>query len=194
MMMMMLLLLLLGAAEASIPAEYDARSERPRCAAFQRIMNQGSVASCCAFAMATALSARECLRDGRDTLYSPQQIWDCSGPSISDIQNGTLLRSLINAMGAVSSPTSAYFLVPNACAPAQQLSAPSLQRCADTFNSCATGVIVPPVQASATFLLSTFSGPRDYGVILAARYMMVVRHTLIDHTKALPDFVGTSHV
>ena len=169
-----LIILISCAAAAAVPPEYDARALRPLCAAWHSIMNQGSVASCCSFAMASALSVRECLRDGRDTLYSSQQIWDCSGPSLSDAQNGTLLQGLIGAMGDVSSPHSAYFLVPHACAPAQLLpAAPSLQRCADTFNSCVTGVILPPVEASATFRLSTFSGPRDYGVILAARYMMV---------------------
>jgi hypothetical protein len=122
--------------------------------------------------MATALAARECLRDGRDTLYSPQQIWDCSGPTISDSENGTLLQQLIYAMGDVSNVESAYFLVPHACAPVQ-LPEPSLQRCAQTFSACLAGTMIPPVVTSATFRLSTFDGPSAYGVILAARYMMI---------------------
>ncbi len=159
--------------EASVPLEYDARALRPRCAAWSAVMDQGSIASCCSFAISTALSARECLRDGRDTLYAAQQIWDCSGPSISDAQNGTLLQSLINAMGDVSSPYSAYFLIPHRCASSLIQSSPSLARCSQSFRSCNGTSIIPPIKTSSTFRLSTFNGPNDYGVILAARYMMM---------------------
>ena len=157
----------------AIPSDYDARALRPRCTAWSNIADQGDVATCCSFAMATALSARECMRDGRNTMYAPQQIWDCSGPGISDVQNGTLLQRLIGAMGDVTSPYSAYFLVPRTCAPVYIQSSPNLTRCAQTFSSCGGTEIIPPIEASSTFRLSTFSGPNDYGVILAGRYMMM---------------------
>jgi hypothetical protein len=156
----------------SIPSEYDARALRPKCAVWNTIMNQGGIASCCSFAMATALSARDCMRDGRNRLYSPQQIWDCSGPSISDTQNGTLLQHLITGMGDTTNIYSAQFLVPYACAPTPIQSEPSLMRCSQTFAACHPGFVLPPIKASVIFRLSTYSGPLDYGVILAARYMM----------------------
>ena len=159
----------------SIPSEYDGRALRPNCAAWRTIMNQGGIASCCSFAMATALSARECLRDGRNSLYSPQQIWDCSGPSISNTENGTLLQHLISEMGDTSNFFSSQFLVPYDCASTHIQSEPNLTRCSQTFAACHhPGVIIPPIKTSAGFRLSTYySGPPDYGVILAARYMML---------------------
>lgn len=161
------------AAAASPPPEYDARALRPRCAAWRHVFDQDGTASCCAAAIATALSARECLRDGRDTLYAPRQIWDCAGPTLANAENGTLLERLIDAMGDAARPQSARFLLPHPCAPAMPRADPNLTHCARAFDNCTAAVAMPPLDAAATFQLSTFNGPPDFGVILAARYMML---------------------
>ena len=125
---------------------YDARALRPGCTAWSQVLSQGEASSCCAAAMATSLSLRECLRDGRDTMYSAQQIWDCSGSAISSVKNGTLLQSLIDAM----LESGDHFLVRHECAPTMLNTEPSSDRCE---NTC-PGEMTHPITTSSTFWLS----------------------------------------
>ena len=129
---------------------YDARGLSPGCSAWYDVLSQGTTSSCCAAAMATSLSLRECLRDGRDTMYSAQQIWDCSGSAISSVRNGTLLQGLIDAM----LESGRRFLVHQGCAAGMTLnmieSEPSDDRCE---NTCPDD-IMQSIDVSATFKLS----------------------------------------
>ena len=178
---------LLGATASAfktMPTDYDPRSTtHSRCAAW-RIMDQGDCLSCCAYAIASALSARECIRDNRDTMYSAQQIWDCAGPTIATCERGTNLYQMQEAMG--SGDRAAYFLIPNQCTSQQQQqpqgqtwinTAPDPAKCAASFEACQTSSssmvgFQPRMQSSTTFSVETFKGPSDYGLILAAKYMM----------------------
>ena len=88
-------------AVAQLPASYDSRSLwKEHCTRFSVIHNQGNCSSCCAMALSSAISARECMRDGRDIVYSAQQIWDCVGESASATCNdGAYLDNLIRSLG-----------------------------------------------------------------------------------------------
>lgn len=65
-------------AASSLPASYDARTSWGSCRAF-RVLNQGGCGSCWAFAAATALSARMCIRTQRmfDEVLAPQDYLSC---------------------------------------------------------------------------------------------------------------------
>jgi hypothetical protein len=143
---------------AVLPQSYDAKDLRPMCSAWSHVLSQGNASSCCAAAMATSLSLRECLRDGRDTMYSAQQIWDCSGAAISSVKNGTLLQRLIDAM-LVSGD---HFLVRHECAPTMLDTEPSSDRCERTCPDEMTR----PVAMSAAFKLSG-----EDGGVAARRHM-----------------------
>jgi hypothetical protein len=145
-----------------MPRSYDAKALRPACAAWSHVMSQGNASSCCAAAMATSLSLRECLRDGRDTMYSAQQIWDCSGTVISSVKNGTLLQSLIDAM----LESGDHFLVRHECAPIMLNTEPSSKRCENTCPDDMTR----PITTSATFRLSG-DGAEPYEGLVARSHM-----------------------
>lgn len=49
------------------------------CRIFHRVFTQDGCGACSAFAVATVLAMRACLRDGRDFIPSPYRIFDCSG-------------------------------------------------------------------------------------------------------------------
>ena len=174
-----LILIILAAIQlnaAVLPPSYNARELRPACSAWSHVMSQGEASSCCAAAMATSLSLRECLRDGRDTMYSAQQIWDCSGSSISSVKNGTLLQSLIYAM----LDSGDHFLVRHECAPTMINSEPSGERCENTCPDDMTR----PIAMSAAFKIS---GEDDGGV--AARHHMkeeIMRNGPVLAVLALP--------
>jgi hypothetical protein len=53
-------------------------------------------------ALASALGARACLQDRRDTVFSAAQIWDCAGDDVATCADGTLLRPLIRVLATRS--------------------------------------------------------------------------------------------
>jgi hypothetical protein len=174
-----ILIIIISAAmqpSAAMPPYYDARDLRPGCSAWSHIMAQGEASSCCAAAMATSLSLRECLRDGRDTMYSAQQIWDCSGTAISSVRNGTLMQSLIDAM----LESGDHFLVRHECAPTMINSEPSGDRCDHTCPDDMTR----PIATSAAFKLSG----EDDGGVAARRHMKeeIMRNGPVIAVLALP--------
>ena len=174
-----ILIIIISAAmqpSAAMPPYYDARDLRPGCSAWSHIMAQGEASSCCAAAMATSLSLRECLRDGRDTMYSAQQIWDCSGTAISSVRNGTLMHSLIDAM----LESGDHFLVRHECAPTMINSEPSGDRCDHTCPDDMTR----PIATSAAFKLSG----EDDGGVAARRHMKeeIMRNGPVIAVLALP--------
>ena len=145
------LLLLLGTANAQmlLPTSYDSRAIwKDRCSGFSVIRNQGDCFSCCAMALSSVLSVRECMRDGRDILFSPRQIWDCIGSEASaTCANGSSLDQLILNLGIGS--RSRKGLIRNSCSPYEPSSSidddnnhnnkiadVNASACAPKFNGC----------------------------------------------------------
>jgi len=94
--------LCMEATAIELAPSWDARAAtRALCGAWTPLDQGATCASCCAMALASALSARACLRDARDTVFSARQIWDCAGAmGIATCDEGAYLRALINAVAA----------------------------------------------------------------------------------------------
>ena len=108
-------LLLLGLCVMAA-AQHDARAQWPLCQTSFQITDQGPCGTCCAMALASVLSVRECISNGRDMLYSAQQIWDCNGPaSLASCAGGSILQNLLTSMG--TGANTAQCLVPASAAP-----------------------------------------------------------------------------
>lgn len=97
-----------------LPQEYDSSVGWEECLGFSTIQDQGSCSSCCAMAVSSVLSARECMRDARNVLFSAQQIWDCTGEgNWGNCGVGVDFSSMINSMA--NSAMSSQILIPNSC-------------------------------------------------------------------------------
>lgn len=155
------LFLLYNLAAALSPPDYDARALRPECRAWREVLSQGNASSCCAAAMATALSLRECMRDGNNVMYSAQQIWDCSGTSISSAERGTMLQRLLDDMMR----SGKHYLVSSECAPFLLTEEPSLARCEDTCQDEMTR----PISTTSTFQLSVSATVQGHDVSAAMK-------------------------
>lgn len=97
-----------------LPQEYDSSVGWEECLGFSMIQDQGNCSSCCAMAVSSVLSARECMRDARNVLFSAQQIWDCTGEgNWGKCGIGVDFSSMINSMA--NSAVSSQILIPNSC-------------------------------------------------------------------------------
>ena len=152
----------------SLPADFEWDQQQQQCdAAAWQVYDQGpSCLSCCAFAVASALSLREC--NQMAVVFSPRQIWDCLGPSVATCARGTMLDAMEYQMSGGANAS--YFLLPGSCTEKNITGDPQQAQCASTFDRCR--VFMPRIEATTTFLLKDFNGPKEYGVILAAKYMM----------------------
>ena len=122
-----------------LPLAWDLPRMYPNCSAWVPYdENATGCASCCPLALAAALSARECLRDGRNTRLSGQQLWDCAGGSFSSCAAGTSLNDMVRALG--SGPYAGYALLPDNCSAPARLSAPNATTCLERYAACARGV------------------------------------------------------
>ena len=137
--MRLFLLSLVAVATPDLPTEWDPRVLYPACAAWRPYdENATGCASCCALALAAALSARDCLRDGRDrSRFSGQQIWDCAGGDWSTCSGGTSLDRMVEALGAGLYAN--YALIPEDCSGGglpPLLSDPNRTACMARFGGC----------------------------------------------------------
>ena len=148
---LLLLLLACRLGEAQDEEEWDLRALYPRCAAW-RPYDQGACASCCAHAIAAALSARACIQDATDLRLSAAQIWDCAGTGgEATCAGGSSLFGMVYTLGA--GDASAVALLPeaacaNATPPARD---PNATTCYARFAHCAPAP-TPYVLRSALFM------------------------------------------
>jgi len=95
------------------------------CLGYQTILDQKNCSSCCAAAIATTLSVRDCMRDGRNVLYSMMQIWDCtSSLAGSNCDSGTELKKMVNSLGSTEK-----YLVNDSCSSYDLPYDPNYSRC-----------------------------------------------------------------
>jgi hypothetical protein len=83
------------------PSEFDLSSLplNPPCRIFARpAFSQQDCGACAAFAVATAMAVRSCVRDGRDWIPSPYRLFECGG---GDCENGSVVGRLVEAMNRV---------------------------------------------------------------------------------------------
>jgi len=108
------------------PKTYDASlGWNQHCLGYKTILNQSSCSSCCAAAISSTLSARDCMRDGRNVLYSMMQIWDCTSQSASSsCTSGTNLKEMVEALSQYKS-----YLVNNSCSLYERPYEPDVERC-----------------------------------------------------------------
>jgi len=136
----LLLLLLISCCCAALmmPTEWNLPALYPRCRAWQAYdENATGCASCCPLAIAAALSARDCLHDGRDTRFDALQIYDCAGQhGVTTCAGGTLPSEMIAAL-----LTTPMALIPEAAAAGAVVAVvggdPSQARCAARYARCA---------------------------------------------------------
>ena len=167
-----IILILINAAPP--PASYDLKALHPNCRAFLQPFDQGSCASCCAAAIATQLSLRECMSNQLvNKLYSAQQIWDCGGGSCA---TGVGLDSMIEAMGrggqssrtlyALSFMTAAPLLVDN--------KDPNNTQCIATAAGYGVGDNNTKDQLGgvSSYDMASYHASLEYSSLLASRAMM----------------------
>jgi hypothetical protein len=81
------------------PLEFDLSSLAPTCRIFTRpAFSQQDCGACAAFAVATAVAVRSCVRDGRDWIPSPYRLFECGG---GDCENGSVVGRLVETMNRV---------------------------------------------------------------------------------------------
>jgi len=166
-----ILLLLMPSSCMPMPPNWDIQAMYPLCRAWVPF-TQDKCGNCCAMAIATALSARECIRDARNTLLSANQIWDCTGQDIADCNEGVYLSNMIAAMHIGS--RSPYFLLPSECSNNSN-SNPNITKCLYNFASCSSVVnsfIRTQLDAAIMYDMQLYNGPSDYGAMLATHNMM----------------------
>ena len=159
-------------AVAQLPASYDSRSLwKEHCTGFSVIHNQGNCSSCCAMALSSAISARECMRDGRDIVYSAQQIWDCVGESASATCNdGAYLDNLIRSLGR--GVHSSQSLIQGNCSHYSDRDV-NTSMCKVSFDQCAQDPDgSPQIEGSVFYDLMWFGGNPDFGAWTASKSMM----------------------
>jgi len=158
---------------SSMPLSWDIQAMYPLCRAWNPFA-QAQCGNCCSMALATALSARECIRDARDTLFSAQQIWDCAGSTIANCNEGSSLSQIIDAMSIGS--RSSYFLLPNECSSENSSNTnANITRCLQSFASCpldAKNFRAQTIDASVLYKIQLYNGPADYNALLATYNMM----------------------
>lgn len=159
------------------PKTYDASiGWNQVCLGYKTILNQKNCSSCCAAALASTLSVRDCMRDGRNVLYSMMQIWDCTAQeSGSKCDAGTNLKQMVISLGETQK-----YLVNDSCSTYQLPYEPSKERCYQVRNrelsfknqSCGFSTTLK----SSVFSNEMDVGHRGYGVnfngIVAANSLM----------------------
>lgn len=139
-----------------------------------QIFQQGECASCCAAAVATQLSLRQCMRFANKTqkLYSAQQIWDCAAPAAAGTcASGVVLDTMIEAIGVGS--RSSHTLVDARCtAPLQTKQEPNMTQCVVPPSDCMDPVN-DRIGGVEQYKLSPYmTGILDYASLLASRALM----------------------
>ena len=170
--MRLLLLFMMGIARAIPPSTYDLKALYPQCKAFQNIFQQGTCSSCCAAAIATELSLRECILHNKpERMYSAQQIWDCAGPSgDGTCRSGVDLGKMINAMG--TGLKSSRTLVDLPCVPTAILNGkePNSTQCDLTANFTACGH--HELGGASQYNMASYYATLEYSSLMASRAMM----------------------
>lgn len=119
-----------------LPKNYDGSFGWEHCEAFKFIFDQKTCSSCCAMALASAISARECMRDGRNILYSGQQLWDCSYGSSPTCEKGVDFSKMILELKPQMLYGSKGF-IPTKCLPYDNMIgtlSSNSSRCLSTWN------------------------------------------------------------
>ena len=166
-----LLLLNPHTTHASMPSTWDIQAMYPLCRAWKPF-TQGYCGNCCSTSIATALSIRECIRDARDTHLSAAQIWDCSGPLISNCRKGSTLSAMIESIGTGS--RSSFSLLPYECTN-ETYDEPDTTRCLQSYASCSNIIqnfTKSQLYSTVLYNIQLYNGPVDYGVVLAGHNMM----------------------
>lgn len=180
----------------SLPREFDSSVGWEACLGFSVIRDQANCSSCCPMAVSNALSARECVNNHRNILFSAQQIWDCSGPSASaTCDKGLHLNSMLEAMGR-----SGHFnkvLIPDSCSSYNDSWEASSARCVSSHYECGESVSIR-VQGYISLAGEVFSGNGEFAALMAMQSLMTEIYVngpvvgVLSLTK--PDFLRFSNI
>jgi hypothetical protein len=201
-----LLLLLLStttfaSSSGELEQEWDLHAAYPQCAAW-RPYDQGACSSCCAHAIAAALSARACLQDASNLRLSAAQIWDCAGTGgVADCSLGGSFYAMLDNLGSSGSSAAAVALLPESCATNVStpfLLDPNVSTCYARFTHCAPEP-TPYVMRSVLFMdFVLFDGtvPSKHTDAAAALLMSEIRwngpviSVLTLYGDDIADFIG----
>lgn len=164
-------LIALDSVKSQVPSSYDSRSLWKHCSGFSMVLNQGHCSSCCAMAISSSLSSRECMRDGRDIAYSAEQIWDCAGPSaLATCADGSYLDQMLISLGRGS--RSSQSLIKSTCALYTEKDA-NASKCKVASDACSADLDGPSqVEGSVFYDLLWYSGNAEFGAWAASKAMM----------------------
>lgn len=139
-----------------LPDFYDASVGWEHCLGFSVVQNQTNCSSCCAMAISNALSARECMQNGRNVLFSSQQIWDCTGVNLkSTCKDGTYMSEMISNM--YRGTFAALSLVDSSCSQ-YTASEPSTGKCSIAHSNCSQDPDGSPLLVSSVFSNELYAG------------------------------------
>ena len=125
MLFRMLVMLAVARLHPPFPPEFDL-SALPRstpCRIFERpAFSQERCGACAAFAVATAVAVRGCVRDGKDWIPSPHRLFDCGGGSCEGGSVIGRLAEVMNQVGEVGDVDKEQGTFGHECPAAQEIS------------------------------------------------------------------------
>jgi len=163
-----------------LPESYDASMGWEECLGYSVIQQQGNCSACCPMAIASALSARECMQNGRNVLFSAQQLWDCAGDfSMDKCEEGTVFSHMVKVMAESSARSK--ILIPNECSRFSSHATSQAEEhvtCNAVYDECAsnrTGLISTALWSSVyanELKLGLAGGGKNMNGINAAKALM----------------------
>jgi len=118
-----------------LPDEYDGSLEWEQCRGYSEVQNQGNCSSCCAVALSSALSVRECMHNKRNILFSAKHIWDCA-TSLPDNSclTGVYFKGMLQNM--ITQAIGRRSLVSDRCFSVDVHNEPNPTECSANFHNC----------------------------------------------------------
>ena len=142
---------------------FDSRNEG--CAAF-RPLSQTGCQACCAAAVVAATSARACLHDDRNVVYSMKRVWDCAYNGILSCDDGVIPSQFFSWLYAQDAH--AGVLVPVTAATEGAIAAPNASACVGYTNENIAAIkIVAQVNATVEAAGALEDEIRAYGPTVA---------------------------
>jgi hypothetical protein len=162
------------ALDVVLPASYDSSVNwKSRCLGFQVIQDQLECSSCCAMAISSALSVRECMKNHRNILFSSQQIWDCTGlKAMATCKVGVSLDSVITDF--TESRVIDEVFIDSKCSNYTPREYNSSQ-CDASYTKCLKNNpddVGTMVGETVSYNFRSYTGISEYGVWLAMKNMM----------------------
>ena len=129
-----------------LPDEYDGNLEWLECRGYSEVQNQENCSSCCAVALSSALSVRECMHNKRNILFSAKHIWDCATSSANNCTTGVYFKEILENMVLQSNGRKS--LVSDHCFSQHVNNNPNSSECLVLPNNCSHFLLSHSVSAN----------------------------------------------